>query len=124
MGLAMMPVSTMAFNAVTSDELPRASAMQNALQRIFGSASAAILTTILALSVRHHGGAPDATVTTPDISTGLIVTAFSDAFLVMSIVAAVGLAFAFWTRDDVLKEHQKNELRAQKVQVEVSPGGS
>ena len=58
MGMAMMPVSTMAFNAVSSVELPRASAMQNALQRIFGSASAAILTTILALSVRHHGGGP------------------------------------------------------------------
>jgi EmrB/QacA subfamily drug resistance transporter len=124
MGLAMMPVSTMAFNAVRSDELPRASATQNALQRIFGSASAAVLTTILAFSVRHHGGGAHATVTTPGISTDLIVSAFSDAFVAMSIVAAVGLVVAFWTRDDVLKEHLAAERRVQQVQVEPSAGGS
>ena len=41
---------------------------------------------------------------------GLIyVGAFSDAFIAMSIVAAVGVVVAFWTRDDVLKEHQAQQ---------------
>jgi EmrB/QacA subfamily drug resistance transporter len=118
MGMAMMPVSTMAFNAVTSAELPRASAMQNALQRVFGSASAAILTTILALSVHRNAGSA-ATVTSPDIPTEVIVLAFNDAFMVMSIVAAVGLVVAFWARDDVLREHQERERAGEPIPVEV-----
>jgi MFS family permease len=111
MGMAMMPVSTMAFNAVAPDQLPRASALQNALMRVFASASAAILTTILAVSVRSHDGFEDAGVTTPGLPAGIIVSAFSDAFIVMSIVAGVGVFVAFFARDDVLKEHQAG-LRA------------
>ena len=69
MGLAMMPVSTMAFNTVPQELMGRATALQNVLQRIFGSASTAFLTTILYVSLSQHGGPAGATVTTPGVRT-------------------------------------------------------
>jgi hypothetical protein len=123
MGMAMMPVSTMAFNAVSQAELPRASAMQNAAQRILGSSSAAILTTILALSFVHHGGAVGQTVTSQGVDTGLVVLAFSDAFKAMAIVAAVGLLGALFAHDDVLVAHQKGEQAVAMQGFEGSTGG-
>ena len=73
--------------------------------------------------MRHHGGAGNATVTTPGLPTEIIVGAFSDAFVVMSIVAAAGVVVAFWTRDDVLKEHQANEREVAVAGLGGSPGG-
>ena len=73
--------------------------------------------------VRHHGAAGNATVTTPGLPTDQIVAAFSDAFIAMSIVAAIGIFVAFWTRDDVLKEHQASERAMQMSGLEGSTGG-
>ena len=61
--------------------------------------------------------------TTPGLPTHFIVGAFSDAFVAMSIVAAVGVVVAFWTRDDVLKQHQANQREVAVSSLEGSPGG-
>ncbi|HUX88389.1 MAG TPA: DHA2 family efflux MFS transporter permease subunit [Chloroflexota bacterium] len=47
MGLAMMPATTAAMNAVPRQSIPRASALANALQRIAGSFGTAVMSTIL-----------------------------------------------------------------------------
>jgi EmrB/QacA subfamily drug resistance transporter len=47
MGLAMMPATTAAMNAVPRHLLPRATALANALQRISGSFGTAIMATVL-----------------------------------------------------------------------------
>lgn len=47
MGLAMMPATTAAMNAVPRQLLPRATALANALQRIAGSFGTAIMSTVL-----------------------------------------------------------------------------
>jgi DHA2 family multidrug resistance protein len=47
MGLAMMPATTAAMNAVPRNLLPRATALTNALQRIAGSFGTAIMATVL-----------------------------------------------------------------------------
>jgi EmrB/QacA subfamily drug resistance transporter len=47
MGLAMMPATTAAMNAVPRQSIPRATALTNALQRISGSFGTAVMSTIL-----------------------------------------------------------------------------
>jgi hypothetical protein len=116
MGLAMMPISTMSFNTVPQDLMGRATALQNVLQRIFGSASTAILTTILVLSLRAQGAPSGATVTTPGLGQGFIVGSFSDAFVAMSLVACVGVIVTFFLHDDVVEKHWA-EQRAGPVKV-------
>jgi EmrB/QacA subfamily drug resistance transporter len=116
MGLAMMPVSTMSFNTVPQELMGRATALQNVLQRIFGSASTAILTTILVLSLHSQGAPSGSTVTTPGLNLDFIVGSFSDAFVAMSIVACVGIVASFFLHDAVLEKHWA-EQRAGPVKV-------
>jgi hypothetical protein len=117
MGLCMMPVTTMAFNTVPQDQMPRATALQNVLMRIFGSASTAILTTILVVSLESHGAPSSSSITDGSLGVDLLAKAFRDAFLAMSLVAGLGIVAALFLRDDVLKELQRSRP-AQAVAVE------
>jgi EmrB/QacA subfamily drug resistance transporter len=112
MGLCMMPVTTMAFNTVPQDQMPRATALQNVLMRLFGSASTAILTTILVVSLTSHGAPPGSSITDGSLGVDLLTMAFRDAFLAMSVVAGLGIGAALFLRDDVLKELQRRQPAA------------
>jgi len=101
-GLCAMPVMTMAFNTVPRDLMPRATALQNVLQRVFASASTAILTSIVLASLSLRGAPAGTAVTTASAPVGFLVRAFSDAFVAMALVAALGLFFALRLRDEVL----------------------
>jgi EmrB/QacA subfamily drug resistance transporter len=120
MGLCMMPVMTMAYNTVPQALIPRATALQNVLQRIFGSAATAILTTILVVSLSRHGAPTGATITSAAVSVELVVKSFSDAFIAMSAVAALAIVVAFFMRDDVLKAHQAERQAASALEAEAN----
>jgi EmrB/QacA subfamily drug resistance transporter len=117
-GLAMMPVMTMAYNTVPSGAIPRATALHNVLQRVFGSASAALLTTIVVFGLHLHGAPAGSTVTSGTAPTGILVRSFSDAFIVMAVVAAAGVAFSLRLHDTVLDEHRRQTLRSVPIEVE------
>jgi len=101
-GLCAMPVMTMAFNTVPRDLMPRATALQNVLQRVFASASTAILTSIVLASLSLRGAPAGTTVTTASAPVGFLVQAFSDAFVAMAVVGALGIFFALRLRDEIL----------------------
>ena len=105
MGLGMMPVMTMAFNTVPQRLMSRATALQNVSQRVFGSISTALLTTILIAALALHGAPAGATITSGDTPVGYLVRAFSDTFIAMTIVAIAGTFVALWLRDTVLERH-------------------
>ena len=88
-------------------------------------ASTAILTTILLISLHAQGAPSGSTVTTAGLGIGYIVGSFSDAFMVMSIVACVGIAVAFFLHDDVLDKHWAEQRGAaiQMVEADVVAGG-
>ncbi|MGE0058747.1 MAG: MDR family MFS transporter [Dehalococcoidia bacterium] len=106
MGFCMMPVQTMAFNTVPRDQMPRASALSNVMMRIFGSASTAMLTTILVVSLAWHGAPDGASISSSDIAPSTLLASFSDAFIAMAIVSASGLILAYFVHDDALKPHE------------------
>jgi EmrB/QacA subfamily drug resistance transporter len=105
MGLGMMPVMTMAFNTVPQHLMSRATALQNVSQRVFGSISTALLTTILIVALSLHGAPAGSTITSSQTPVGFLVASFSDAFLAMALVAVVGTLVAVRLRDTVLERH-------------------
>src|SRR5262249_48651522 len=107
MGFTMMPVMTMTFNTVLTAQMGRATALQNVTMRIFGSASTAILTSILVLSLHAHGAPAGAKVNSPSIPVHFLVSSFSDAFLAMAIVAAASLGLVYFLHDRVLEQMKR-----------------
>ncbi len=103
MGLCMMPVQTAAYNTVAQDQMPRATALTNVLFRVFGSASTAVLTSVLVLSLSLHGAPAGASITSGSTAVGFLVKSFDDAFLLMSAVSVVGIFLALFLHDPVLK---------------------
>jgi EmrB/QacA subfamily drug resistance transporter len=108
-GLAMMPVMTMAYNTVAKPAIARATALQNVLQRVFGSASAAILTTIVIISLTLLGAPTGSTITSGATPVHLLVGAFSVAFSTMALVAAGGTLLALRLHDTVLERHRQEQ---------------
>ncbi len=102
MGLCNMPVQTAAFNTVARDQMTRATAISNVLFRIYGAISTAALTTVLLVSLRLNGAPEGSTITDPNTPVAFLSPAFNVAFMVMSLMAAVGIVLALFLRDDVL----------------------
>jgi EmrB/QacA subfamily drug resistance transporter len=63
MGLGMMPATTTAMNAVPRHQIPRATALTNALQRISGSFGTAIMATVLTTRQTYQFAVASQTVT-------------------------------------------------------------
>jgi EmrB/QacA subfamily drug resistance transporter len=108
-GLAMMPVMTMAYNTVPKAAISRATALQNVLQRVFGSASTAVLTTIVIVSLGLRGAPAGSTISSGDTPSGFLVAAFSDAFAIMALVASAGLLLSLRLHDAVLARHLEDQ---------------
>jgi EmrB/QacA subfamily drug resistance transporter len=122
MGLGMMAVTTMAFNTVPQGQMPRATALQNVLQRIFGSVATAVLTTVLILSLQLHGAPGGASITSGSTPDHFLVAAFGDAFLVMSAIGLIGVGLSFLLHDQVLREHLEQKQDEGRLALEVEPG--
>jgi EmrB/QacA subfamily drug resistance transporter len=118
-GLAIMPISTMAFNTVPQHQIGKAPSFTNVMFRLFASTSAAVLTTILVVSVSAHGAPAGTSITTGTAPIGATVAAFSDAFIAMAIMCAIGVFGAFFLRDAVLDEH----LASQRASAAASASG-
>ncbi len=103
-GFCMMPVQTTAYNTVPQDQMARATALTNVLFRVYGSISTAVLTTVLIASLGWHGAPAGSNITGVGTPIGYMVSAFSDAFLVMAAVAVVGVVLALFLEDKVLHE--------------------
>jgi len=95
-------VQTAAFNTVARDQMTRATAISNVLFRIYGAISTAALTTVLLVSLRLNGAPEGSTITDPNTPVAFLSPAFNVAFMVMSLMAAVGIVLALFLRDDVL----------------------
>jgi EmrB/QacA subfamily drug resistance transporter len=108
-GLAMMPVMTMAYNTVARPAISRATALQNVLQRVFGSASTALLTTIVIVSLTLRGAPAGSTITSVATPVRFLVHSFSDAFAIMALVASAGLFMSLRLRDAVLERHRDEQ---------------
>ncbi len=102
MGFCMMPVQTMAFNTVPQPLMARATALSNVMMRIFGSASTAILTSIVVVALTWHGASHGATVNSGAVPESILVKAFVDAFIAMAIVSSCGIVLALFLHDEVL----------------------
>ncbi|HTE84755.1 MAG TPA: MDR family MFS transporter, partial [Dehalococcoidia bacterium] len=100
-GLAMMPVMTMAYNTVAKPAIGRATALQNVLQRVFGSASAAMLTAIVVVSLGMLGAPAGPTITSGGTPVQFLAGAFSIAFTTMAVVAAAGTILSLCLHDAV-----------------------
>jgi EmrB/QacA subfamily drug resistance transporter len=104
-GLAMMPVITMAFNTVPKALIGRATALQNVLQRVFGSAGTAILTAIVVAALTFMGVSAGSSIESSTASSSQLVSGFAVAFTVMALVAAGGTILSLVLRDSVLEQH-------------------
>jgi len=121
MGFCMMPIQTLVYNTVPKDKISRAPALTNVLFRLFGSASTAVLTTILVVSLASHGAPSGATITNGQAPLGLLVKAFRDALWAMTAISALGVVLAFYLRDAVLERLWRGEIEP--VVDEVEPDG-
>lgn len=109
MGFCMMPVQTAAYNSIPQHLMTRATALVNMLFRVFGSMATAILTTILVFSLQSQGAPPDASITRGTAPLPIMVEAFHDAFLAMSLLTVVGIALAMFLKDPVLEEFKATQ---------------
>jgi EmrB/QacA subfamily drug resistance transporter len=105
LGLAMPTIQTAGFNCVPEGETSRAAAMVNGFQRMFSSVTTALLTTILITSLGRHGGS--GSIAEGTATPGPMLWAFRDAYYAMTAVSVVGLALAFFARDPVLVERDR-----------------
>jgi EmrB/QacA subfamily drug resistance transporter len=118
-GLAMMPVITMAFNTVPKALIGRATALQNVLQRVFGSASAAALTAIIVAALTLMGVSAGSSIETSSASKDQLVSAFAVAFTVMALVAAGGTLLCLRLRDAVLERQMEETRGTDAIAIEV-----
>src|SRR5665811_2180400 len=110
MGFCMMPIQTLVYNTVPKEKISRAPALTNVLFRLFGSASTAVLTTILVVSLASHGAPSGATITNGQAPLGLLVKAFRDTLWAMTAISALGVVLAFYLRDAVLERLWRGEI--------------
>jgi hypothetical protein len=61
------------------------------------------------VSLTFHGAPDGASMSSPDLAPGILLSSFKDAFMAMAIVSATGLIFAYFIHDDVLKTHRAEE---------------
>lgn len=94
-----------AYNTVQDGQMPRATALVNVTQRINGGLSAAVLTTILSLSLALQGAAAHTSVTTAGLPLPEMIRAFQDAFYFMAGLSVVGFVLSLFLRDRVLEAH-------------------
>jgi hypothetical protein len=80
--------------------------MVNGFQRMISSVTTAVLTTILIAAVGWHG-APGTSIAKGTAPLGVTVSAFHDAFYVMSGVTVVGFILSLFVTDPVLAEHNR-----------------
>src|SRR5262249_25971611 len=113
MGLCMMPVQTAAYNTVPQEMMTRATAVTNLRFRLFGSASTAMLTAVLALSLHAHGAPAGSRITSPTVPSSLLAKAFDDAFLAMAIVCVIGMALSLGLRDRVIESLRRERRPAE-----------
>lgn len=121
LGLCAMNVQTVAYNTVEQSQLPRATALTNVAFRVFGAMATAILTTTLALSLAWHGAPAGSAITDGTAPVGFMVSAFRDAFLVMTGLSIVGFFLSLKLRDPVLIAHQleQGEGRSRELAAEL-----
>ena len=104
LGLFAQTVQMVAYNTVPEGQMSRATALMNVGQRINGALSAAILTTVLAISLSLHGAPAGSSVTDGSAPVRFVESAFHEAFLVMTVLAAVGALLAWFLHDRALLE--------------------
>ncbi len=107
LGLFAQTVQTVAYNTVQDGQMPRASALMNVTQRINGGVSAAVLTTVLALSLSWQGAAPHTSITSAGLPLGEMIRAFHVTFYFMAALSLLGFVMTLGLHDRLLETHQR-----------------
>jgi EmrB/QacA subfamily drug resistance transporter len=110
LGLCFIPVQTAAYNTVVQKEMAHATALTQVFFRIYGSASTAILTTLLIVALALHGAPKGASITGGTVPLGELVKSFSDAFIFMSVLALVGVFLSLFLHDRVIEKARGRPL--------------
>jgi EmrB/QacA subfamily drug resistance transporter len=110
-GLCSQTVMTAAYNTVPQPQMARATSLVQVGMRIYGSLSAATLTTVLIVSLSWHGAPAGSSIAAGTAPVPAMLHAFSDAFLLMSAVTVVGLVAAHFLRDHALDAWQAQTAR-------------
>lgn len=107
MGLANASVMTSMMNAVPQQDIGRGAALANMGFRLYGALTAALLTTVLGVSLSVRGAPEGSSIVAGTAPPQLMFKAFDDAFLVMTLVAAVGLVVALFVNDRILEQAKR-----------------
>ncbi len=112
LGLYSQTVQVVAFNTVPDGQMPRATSLMNMFMRVNSSFITAILTTILITSLWLHHAPAGSAIADGTAPVPLMLTAFREAFLAMTVVTICGIAMAFFLRDRVLEAHRAGGANA------------
>jgi len=104
LGMFSQTVQMVAYNTIPDGQMPRGTALVSVIQRINGAVSTAVLVTVLVISLQLHGAPAGASITDGTVSFDLMLSAFRDAFWMMSGLSVVGLVLSFFLHDRVLNE--------------------
>jgi len=110
LGLFAQTVQMVAYNTVQDGQMPRATALVNVTQRINGGLSAAVLTTVLGLSLHAQGAAAHTSVTSTGLPLGEMIKAFHTTFYLMAGLSLVGFLLSLRLRDRLLEAHKRGML--------------
>ena len=121
LGLFGQTVQLVAYNSIPSTEIPRATSLVNMGQRINGALSTAVLTTVLVIGLQFTDAPAGTSISAGTAPSGAMVTAFHDAFLVMTALSLLGLVLAFFVRDQVLEASRRPAIRAVNLEAEAEP---
>lgn len=126
LGLFSQTVQLVAYNSIPSQQIPRATALVNMGQRINGALSTAILTTVLVIGLQFTDAPAGTSIAAGNAPSGAMVTAFHEAFLVMTVLSLLGLGLALFVRDHVLEaaRHEKAVVRDIEPEAEPAPAGA
>jgi EmrB/QacA subfamily drug resistance transporter len=107
LGLCFIPVQTAAYNTVSREDMPRATALTQVAMRLFGSVSTALITMVLLFSLQQHGAPDGSTITGGTAPIHTVVAAFDDGFYFMAAVALVAGVLSCFITDHVVDEEKR-----------------
>lgn len=108
LGLAAQTISTVAFNTVPREHMPRATSLVNVCQRVYGSVATAILTSVLVIALQTSGAPEGSAIADRTAPVPNMLTAFHVTFAVMTLMTIVGIVGAWFLRDHVLQDLQRD----------------
>jgi EmrB/QacA subfamily drug resistance transporter len=117
LGLFSQNIQLVAYNTIKQEEIPRATGLVNVGQRITGAVSTATVASLLSIALGWTNAPAGASIADNSAPVDAMRTAFSDVFLVMTVLSLVGVVLGAFVRDHML-ERKKAEDRGELIEDE------